>query len=129
MAIRRFDGHCRAMARHRADGWPLAAASAIGLCLLIGLAGCAGQQAPTGVSPTATPQAPGRPARPRTATPRPTQPPRPPAPAELQGRWQTVIAANDHPVLTIMDFSYSIQRLGIGTGAIDVRGDQIRFYG
>ena len=63
-----------------------------------------------------------------TPAPRPTAPPRVPAPAELQGRWQTVINDADKPVLTITDFKYTIERLGIGTGSIEVTGDQIRFF-
>jgi hypothetical protein len=52
-----------------------------------------------------------------------------PAPAELQGKWRTVINDADKPVLTITDFKYTIERLGTGTGAIEVRGDQIDFFG
>ena len=63
-----------------------------------------------------------------TAAPKPTGSPRTPAPAELQGRWQTVINDADKPVLTITDFKYTIERLGIGTGSIEVTGDQIRFF-
>jgi hypothetical protein len=63
------------------------------------------------------------------ATSKPTTPPRIPAPAELQGRWRTVINDADQPVLTITDFKYTIERLGMGTGAIEVAGDQIAFFG
>jgi len=52
-----------------------------------------------------------------------------PAPAALQGRWRTVINDNDKPVLTITDFKYTIERLGIGTGSIEVHGAQIDFFG
>jgi hypothetical protein len=65
----------------------------------------------------------------QVATPKPTSPPRIPAPAELQGRWRTVINDADQPVLTITDFKYTIERLGIGTGSIEVTGDQIAFFG
>ena len=61
--------------------------------------------------------------------PQPTASPRTPAPAELQGRWRTVINDSDQPVLTITDFKYTIERLGMGTGAIEVNGDQIVFFG
>jgi hypothetical protein len=40
-----------------------------------------------------------------------------------------VINDADKPVLTITDFKYTIERLGIGTGSIEVTGDQIRFFG
>ena len=91
------------------------------------LAACLGQTAaPSGTAtatsvtlPTANP----------TTTPKPTASPRTAAPAELEGRWQTVINDNDKPVLTITDFKYTIERLGIGTGSIEVSGDQIRFFG
>jgi len=64
-----------------------------------------------------------------TATPKPTSPPRIPAPAELQGRWRTVINDADKPQLWITDFNYTILRLGMGTGGIEVAGDQIVFLG
>jgi hypothetical protein len=102
--------------------WGLAAAG-----LILSIAACSGQaavpslEASPGAVPTATAAA--------TPAPRPTAPPRVPAPAELQGRWQTVIGPNDKPVLTIADFKYTIERLGIGTGAVSVDGDQITFSG
>jgi hypothetical protein len=40
-----------------------------------------------------------------------------------------VINDADKPVLTITDFKYTIERLGIGTGAVAVDGDQISFFG
>ena len=64
-----------------------------------------------------------------TGPPKPTASPRTPAPGELQGRWQTVINDTDKPVLTITDFKYTIERLGMGTGSVEVTGDQIRFFG
>jgi len=94
-----------------------------GLCL----AACSGQTAaPTG---PATPTAGALPSANPTATPKPTASPRTPAPAELQGRWRTVINDSDKPVLTITDFKYTIERLGTGTGSVEVSGDQIRFFG
>jgi hypothetical protein len=69
------------------------------------------------------------------ATPSPTEAvkpsasPRVPAPAELQGKWRTVISDADKPVLTITDFKYTIERLGIGTGSIEVTGGSIAFFG
>ena len=88
---------------------------------------CSGQAAPpsTGVSPS--PVSLSSPAA--IATSKPTASPRTPAPAELQGKWRTVINDADKPVLTITDFKYTIERLGLGTGSIEVQGDQIRFFG
>ena len=40
-----------------------------------------------------------------------------------------MINDNDKPVLTITDFKYTIERLGMGTGGIEVHGDQISFSG
>jgi len=99
------------------------AAAALALCL----GACSGQGAapsqPTVASPAAVATA--APA----ATSKPTTPQRIPAPAELQGRWRTVINDADQPVLTITDFKYTIERLGMGTGAVEVDGDQIAFFG
>ena len=40
-----------------------------------------------------------------------------------------MINDSDKPVLTITDFKYTIERLGMGTGSVEVTGDQIRFFG
>lgn len=97
------------------------------LVLLVVLAGCGGQTPAPSVVATSTPGAISTP--PATATPRPSASPRAPAPEELQGRWQTVISDVDKPVLTITDFKYTIERLGMGTGSIAVQGDRIAFSG
>jgi hypothetical protein len=110
--------------------WPMPTGSPRALAtvaLALCLTACSGQAAvPTGqVTPTpATLETAGP-----TATAKPTAPPRIPAPADLQGRWRTVINESDKPVLTITDFKYTIERLGIGTGSIEVNGEQIRFFG
>jgi hypothetical protein len=98
--------------------------------LVLALAACTSpaSQPPTTAataSPTSVPTASATP----TVTPKPTASPRAPAPAELQGRWRTVINEHDKPVLTLDDFHYTIERLGIGTGSTTVDGDQIVFYG
>jgi len=99
------------------------------LIIVFGLsfAACSGQTAAP--SETPAPTSATVPEANATAMPKPTASPRTPAPAELQGRWRTVINDNDKPVLTITDFKYTIQRLGAGTGSVEVSGDQIRFFG
>jgi hypothetical protein len=97
-----------------------------GACVFMGLAACSAQAPPT-PQPTATSIAIATPAT--TSAPKPTASPRTPAPAELQGKWRTVINDADKPILTITDFKYTIERLGMGTGSVEVRGDQIDFFG
>jgi len=100
----------------------------LGLALLV--VACTGQSGPTGnLETSAAPSAPAPVTATSTPSARPTASPRTPAPAALQGRWRTVINDNDKPVLTITDFKYTIERLGIGTGSIEVHGDQIDFFG
>ena len=97
----------------------------VSIVLVLCLAACSGQAALSSGQVTPTPgtlETAGP-----TATPKPTAP-RIPAPADLQGRWQTVINDADKPVLTLTDFKYTIERLGIGTGSIRVDGDQIVFF-
>jgi len=107
--------------------WGLVAAGAL---LALALAACSSPAAAPSASPaTAAGTAAATASIEPIVTPKPTSPPRVPAPAELQGRWQTVINDNDKPVLTITDFKYTIERLGIGTGAIEVHGDEIAFFG
>jgi hypothetical protein len=96
------------------------------------LAGCSGQAPPSSTQAVGVSGPNGTPAATTTAEPatsKPTASPRPAAPAELQGRWQTEISASDRPILTITDFTYTIQRLGTGTGGVAVHGDQIDFFG
>jgi hypothetical protein len=105
----------------------------VAAALVLGVAACSGQgvapSTPPSSSTTVAPTA-GVAATPTLApAPKPTSSPRTPAPAELQGRWRTVINDADKPVLTITDFKYTIERLGIGTGAVEVDGDQISFFG
>jgi hypothetical protein len=95
--------------------------------LVVVLAACGGQPPAPSLVATSTPGAVPTPTT--TPTPKPTASPRTPAPAELQGRWRTVISDVDKPVLTITDFKYTIERLGIGTGSVEVHGDQIAFSG
>ncbi|HTK45713.1 MAG TPA: hypothetical protein VL749_10215 [Patescibacteria group bacterium] len=96
------------------------------LIVVLGVGACSGETLPS-QQPTASPEVVATVAP--TGTAKPTAPRRLPAPTELQGRWRTVINDADKPVLTITDFKYTIERLGIGTGAIEVDGDQIRFFG
>jgi hypothetical protein len=56
-----------------------------------------------------------------------TAAPRFPAPTELIGRWRTVITQADRPILTIRELGYVIERFGIGSGPIEVHGDEIDF--
>jgi len=99
----------------------------LGACLLLSLVACSGQAG----APTSTPSATAAIATTPIAEPtsKPTSSPRTPAPTELQGTWRTVINDADKPALTITDFKYTIERLGIGTGAVEVNGDQISFFG
>ncbi|MEO5704579.1 MAG: hypothetical protein ABIR64_06290 [Candidatus Limnocylindrales bacterium] len=65
-----------------------------------------------------------------TAPAAPTPSPAPPAdaaPAELQGRWKTLIAPNDPASLIIGETSYQITRGDSGGGRISVQGDTIVF--
>ena len=95
--------------------------------LALALAGCSGQPATPSNQAVSTPRF-VETAGP-TATLKPTASPRSPAPAELQGKWRTVINDADQPILTITDFKYTIERLGMGTGSVEVHGDQIAFSG
>jgi hypothetical protein len=66
-----------------------------------------------------------------TAPAEPTASPAPPAdaaPAELQGRWNTVIAPGDQATLILGQTSYQLTRGGdSGGGHISVDGDSITF--
>jgi len=97
--------------------------------LALGVTACSGQA----VGPSAPATASSAPTTLVTAAPtdaaKPTTSPRVPAPPELQGRWRTVINDSDKPVLTITDFKYTIERLGMGTGSIEVTGNSIAFFG
>ena len=50
------------------------------------------------------------------------------APPELVGRWRAILAPGDSSVLTLSESSYSIARVGSGSGPITVDGDVIRFF-
>jgi len=132
MAGRRSGHHSRAVTR-RLLGKPTCGTrglAAAGVLFALALAACSSPAAAPSASPaTAAGTAVATASSEPLATPKPTSPPRVPAPAELQGRWQTVINDNDKPVLTITDFKYTIERLGMGTGSIEVDGDQISFFG
>jgi len=127
--------HCPAYESRAMTGWPIGNPPRHGRCLAtvvlaIGLAACGGQSGPTAADQTGSvPSATPRSAATAIPAPGPTAWPRTPAPAELQGKWRTSINDADKPVLTITDFKYTIERLGIGTGAIEVHGDQIDFFG
>ena len=117
------------MTMHRVRASAGAARCLATLALALALAACTVQSGPTGNPDTQVPAATSQATAIASATAGPTASPRTPAPAALQGRWQTVINDNDKPVLTITDFKYTIERLGIGTGSIEVHGDQIDFFG
>jgi len=62
-----------------------------------------------------------------SATARPTLPPDA-APAELKGRWTTLLAPGEEVLLTINDTGYSIYGSSLSaSGHISVEGDQIAF--
>ena len=90
---------------------------------------CSGQAGAPSLQPAPSPAPTTIVAVTAAPTAKPMPAPRTPAPAELQGRWQTVINDADKPFLTLTDFKYTIERGLSGTGSIAVAGDHISFFG
>jgi glucose/arabinose dehydrogenase len=102
---------------------PLPGLATIGALLILVSACSGGSASSASPSVAALPSASVAP----SATPVPTLPPDA-APAELKGRWTTLMGPGDEVLLIINDTGYSITRSGFAaSGHISVTGDQIAF--